>query len=683
MTVNVAQRLGVGTVPDGTIVSIFNADGSALPGGPSASTVSGAASFPSLPPPTAPNASYQIVVSVPAGGKGFSAHGYAVPGDTPTVYFTAVRAYISQALSSAPPVGFAKCQISTLIQSTGTNGETPSFWLPDGSYNETYSFNPGLAGSQSFSLGPSSSANLLAEGGYARLPSELTRTAFTARTNTGVSFIPLAGNWTLFPQTTATAPVNHTVLSPYFWLPNGHYIEYLADSSVAAGAFSFDVGPHVSSPIRNLPVSNSNGWLIGALTDLSGNPISGLNVFATDGAGNQVAITQSDSSGYYILETPPGVFNITINDNAATYIPAGFGSISLPVGQVETIDAAMTPYSGFQGHIVDADNNGISGLGLNIYDGGGNYVTTAYTDSNGNYYQRLPAGTYQINYGNGEQNFHLGGYQLAIGQVLNVSFQVILSGVIDGTVQISPFSPDPSNRPLPGARIDFYRFGVYKTTAYTDGNGNYSVILPVGGYTLYVSYPGCYTNTPGTTVYTGTTSPVNCLLQRHPATPEAFVQDNAGLQVVGVTASLVNSSGAVISTAVTNNQGYAFFGAVQPGYYQVRTSNFGILTGTSSVYLPCYSDSSIVIFNGMYLNQGGVNFVGRVTHNGNPVSGAQVTTNVFFFNFILAETHTDAGGIYRLNYSTGFYYLEIRADNVTQSWTNTWGNGVSRHDVSY
>ena len=669
MTVTVCQRLHAGTVPDGTVVTVLNNDGTALPGNPSQTTTAGVATFASVPAPTGGNTTYEVVVSIPPGAKGVAKVCHSIaPGTNPKVYYTAVKALVDQSLAAPTPVGFATVRIYTINVTTAVTGLTPAVWLPDATYPETFSMSPGLPGSQSFTLGTWSSPNLVAASGYVALPSDLTRIDFTAKNPNNTSYIAHSGDWMLFPQESYTLAVNGTVISPSFWIPDGNYIGVL-NNSPSAGASFFNVGTPSAIINKNVSVSANNGWLIGALTDLNSNPVANFSVTAQDALGNVVASTTSDGDGYYILETPPGVFTITIQDSPGNYIPATWGGVSLPVGQVETIDAAMTPWSGFTGHIVDQNNNPIPGYGINIYDSNNNLVVTAVTDGSGNYTQKLHTGSYRLNYGDGERNFNLGPYSIAIGQMRNVSFQVTLSGVASGNVSAGPFVGQTfSEPPLAGATVHIYN-GSFSQFTTTDGNGNYSMIVPDGNYNFDATAPNFSSfGEFGGQVHTGqTTTFPPIALSRQNTTITVHTRDQNSLEASGRPVHLYPANGQGGNYLLySNNSGNTTF-TVPPGSYYAKVDQADLLQGTQTGSF--FSNSNQTTSQDLQLGwqYGSINVSGFVSSSAFPngINGANVTVKMFVLGIPLewTSTQTDGGGVYRVNFDTSIYFLwEIQFD---------------------
>jgi len=254
LSVNILQRVDGGTVPDGTLVTLLNNDGTHLTPPTSATTVSGAVSFASPPGPTAPNTSYEVVVSPPSGSHGIPAVQNNVNPAAMTIYFTDVVPSVAQSLTTTSPVAFATCKFGSASTSTAINGTAPGVWLPDGTYSSSFTMSPGRPCDATVVLGASSSSNLVAKTGYAAISAHLTRIYLTAKYSNGTSFIPKAGSWAITPGA-LSGPINGQVISSPWWLPNGTYTGTLSGAA-SNGSSSFTVGaPATATGQRVITVS--------------------------------------------------------------------------------------------------------------------------------------------------------------------------------------------------------------------------------------------------------------------------------------------------------------------------------------------------------------------------------------------------------------------------------------------
>jgi len=686
LTVNVSQRLGAGTVPDGTAVKVFNNDGSNLPGTPKENTASGTAYFPSVSLPTNGNTGYEVVVCLPSGAHGVQASTHNVaPGSSITVYLSAVEPYVSQATTSAPPVAFAVCTILSNKENTGVNGYGAPVWLPDGSYSEAFSMAPGVPGSQSFVLGSSCSSNLAGEAGYVRLSAGLTRIDLTARTSSGATFIPRSGNWAIFPEAFDLA-INGEPISPAFWMPNGCFIGYLTGAA-QAGAIIFKLGSTpISSPTLNIPVSATNGWLIGQVTDLNNVALSGFNV-AAELSGANVATTTTNTKGYYVLEAPAKDYTVEFWDTAGNYIPT-YSPQNMPAGTVETLDMQMAPYSAFIGNVVDQFNNPMANFTINFIQNG-NTVASVNTDSNGNYREQLAAGTYSIAYFDGAVTDNVGNFDLAVGQVETVNLGIPTKGTVNGQVEVYGYEPSLQPvSPLPFATVQFIRNGFVVNQTITDGNGNYSIALPVGSY--QVTFPEALYRTfqtfSTTVAYGGTTS-VSVTMFQDPGNMSIHVEDPTGLPVFGAATYLFFGTG-LPEYSVGSTDAYGNNTAINqyPGYYYVEVlaeNNTLLQTTPSATELVTTNNTTSYTITLPFIAHTGTVLVGHVLSPSHPtgVSGASVSAFLFPFGPTY-NISTDASGVYRILIPVGGTY-ELTFSDGTGFYSGFFSVGGNYQRIDY
>jgi len=141
--------------------------------------------------------------------------------------------------------------------------------------------------------------------------------------------------------------------------------------------------------------------------------VPGVTVVVTwDGPDGPVEIpVVTGPDGAWDLPTlPPGDYEVELDD---TTIPAGTSpttptdvTVALPVGGSEVVDIGVAEFVSL-GSIVwidndgdgipDADEPGIHGVIVNLYDAEGNLVASASTDTDGNYlFEDLAPGTYRV-----------------------------------------------------------------------------------------------------------------------------------------------------------------------------------------------------------------------------------------------------------------------------------------------
>lgn len=289
--------------------------------------------------------------------------------------------------------------------------------------------------------------------------------------------------------------------------------------------------------------------------------VSGIVVSLYDGSGNVVATTMTDASGEYLFtdvtpgsnyrvgfSLPPGmVFTTksgtitgTTNSDANTTAGVNFGKSDafnvLSGDNIRYVDAGIVPQNASnvslgdfvwedidRDGVQDAGEPGIANVTVNLLDAAGTVIGTTTTNALGYYtFNNLPPNVkYEVQF------------------VAPVGYTISPSNVGSNDAKDSDADPTTgkSGQHLvaTGARIPTLDAGMYKTT-------------PAGSTASLGDYVWFDYNRDGD-------------------------QDNTEFGVAGVTVQLLNSSGTVIGTTVTDNNGLYKFVNLAPGTYSVRFTN--------------------------------------------------------------------------------------------------------------
>ncbi|MCP6762644.1 MAG: carboxypeptidase regulatory-like domain-containing protein [Fischerella sp. CENA71] len=305
---------------------------------------------------------------------------------------------------------------------------------------------------------------------------------------------------------------------------------------------------------------------------------------------------------------------------------------------------------------------------------------TTNTNASGNYsFTNLPAGPYRVSVtppANFSEVTTTGGRQVDVtlnsGQSLDTvdfGLRQPLNSIGDtvfndtnGNGQQDPGEPGVGNVPLtltlPGADGQLGTADDTTQTTNTNANGNYSFTnLPPGPYRVSVTPPF---NLPDVTTGGGrqvdvTLNPGQSLdtvdfgLRRPPGgTIGDFVftdrngngsVDNGDRGIANVTLTLRNSSGQVVSTTRTDNNGNYLFTGLQPGNYTVEVTQPSDFTATTSTTLTANitdaNSENLNIDFGFRPGQAGASgetnlrIVKRITNalrNGQPINGVSFNT---------------------------------------------------------
>ena len=217
----------------------------------------------------------------------------------------------------------------------------------------------------------------------------------------------------------------------------------------------------------------------GNVKDGSGTGINNSLVNATNSTDSFSNTT--DATGYFILNLPQGIYNITVSaagyDSAVQYdVPIITGSEESPY---DFIISAM-PTGRLSGYVLNNAGTGINAASIQLKQGATVKAITA-TDGTGYYSMNVSTGSYDLiasktGYVDGTAS------SLSITNGLTTDQNItllLIPGTINGTVRTN------TGAIVSGATVNIPSLGVSNTT---DTSGNYVISnVPVGTYTLTAS----------------------------------------------------------------------------------------------------------------------------------------------------------------------------------------------------
>jgi uncharacterized repeat protein (TIGR03803 family) len=345
-----------------------------------------------------------------------------------------------------------------------------------------------------------------------------------------VTNFPFAQKFTGNVVSNATPVPNALVF--LFPPPNGHEIGTPVAGTVAnnSGAYTIQVPPgtyvplaiksnyvvnYSTSPVltlgsgqtinTNLTVTNSTAGISGRVVDANNSSIGLPGLFlpatGTNGAGNHlIAIGFTDASGNFNLRVGSGSWSISgdvsgslnvlgyVGYDNNTNVNAGATGVNLPVFKATAMfygtvkDGLGTPLNGVA--IFSSDNNGIYGND-GMSDINGNYVATAIGGLSGDQWQVQKdfGGPASYIYSQGQ-----GGITLSSGQAYQYNFTGIpATNHITGYVQ---FNGSPVSGVGVNANATISGIGYQPGTAHTDTNGNYTLNVANGDWSVSVNCNG-------------------------------------------------------------------------------------------------------------------------------------------------------------------------------------------------
>jgi hypothetical protein len=262
-----------------------------------------------------------------------------------------------------------------------------------------------------------------------------------------------------------------------------------------------------NNAVVNFTAVKATNSISGSLTDNYGNPISGVGIwaFATiNGASyNPGAIT--DTNGNYSFAVVAGDWSVNVSNGgdsnplADDYL-APPGQTVVITNNNATVDfTTLLATNSISGTLTDNNGNPIAGVGIgaNATINGNNYQAYVDTDTNGSFTLNVANGTWSVAVSSGGGDGLSGSYLQPDSQTMVISnsngalnFTAILA-----TNQISGYLKDNHNQPVAAVRIwayaningvDYYQGSLQDT----DTNGNYSLNVANGSWSVWVSLEG-------------------------------------------------------------------------------------------------------------------------------------------------------------------------------------------------
>jgi hypothetical protein len=479
----------------------------------------------------------------------------------------------------------------------------------------------------------------------------------------------------------------------------GYLDEYYSNALTQSAATAVAVTLGIDTPNINFGLT-ALGSISGKVTrDSDGSGISGVTIALLDIYGGSVKSTSTDSSGSYVLSGLESRNYYVRTSNSQGFQDEYYNnvisqSVATPVGvalatNTLNIDFSLALGGSISGKVTrDSDGSGISGVTVNLLDGGGSSVKSTSTSSSGAYtITGLPAGSYYVRTSNGlgfidEYYSNVTTLNAATAIVValgtnasNTNFSLALGGSISGKV-----SRDSDGTGISGVTVRVYdiSWNNIKST-FTNSAGAYTISgLAAGSYYLQTSnslglldeyYDNVTTQSAASAVAVtlGMNTPnINFGLNIIGSISGKVTRDSDGSGISGVYVYLLDSSGNSVKSTTTDSSGAYIIFSPSAGNYYLRTSNslgfqdeyynnVTILSAATAVLVTLGMNTSNINF--------GLNIIGsisgRVTRDsdGSGISGVSVclsNSGVIYNRY----TTTDSSGAYDFSGITaGNYYV--------------------------
>ena len=342
-------------------------------------------------------------------------------------------------------------------------------------------------------------------------------------------------------------------------------------------------------PASCAPDSGS-GTISGTVTAPGGVPLNQVEVTAYTICGDRGGYASSDASGTYqvtgliagsyIIQFKPGTGGYAAEwyNNQPTALTAAPVSVST-AGTTSGINAQMELGARFSGQVTGEGAGPLQSAQVSVYDSGGQYIASAYTDAAGNYTTNpgLATGSYRLKF---EAYSYLSEYynhkpSLATATALAVTAPALTAGINATLANGGKISGRVTSAAsgLPLSNISVSASGADDSgNDYTDASGNYTIIgLSSGSYSVEAApiFDENLIGTPTTVTVTAPNTQSNVDFTLAPGgTLTGRVTDVGGTPLNSITVFVGNQDGSYQNYVYTNASGIYTATALPSGDYR-------------------------------------------------------------------------------------------------------------------
>ncbi len=411
-----------------------------------------------------------------------------------------------------------------------------------------------------------------------------------------------------------------------------------------------------STTIVDAELARISGTLTGTVSSTNGTVLAGafVKVFSNN---TLVSSTVTDKNGTYTLgNLLPGSYTVVVS--ADTFATNSVGAL-IVADEVTVVDAQLqlNP-GGIAGTVTSDEGAAISSATVVVRDQGSTVISRTVTDNAGMYnVTGLAPDNYTVTVTADNFQTEITGIIVEADQTAVIDFSLLLNPAsIMGAIFNSV-----TGQPIAGAGVEIRITdinGAVIAVTFTDPNGTYVVNnLAPGTYIVVVMAADFQTNSATVSLNPGEVGNVRLDLSPSPGLISGTIfNDETGEGVQGAIVRVINASGLVVDTVLTDSQGNYNVTGLAPGNYTVTASAEGLQQGVIGAVVQPNLTTPI----SLRLNETPGSINGMV----NPaVFGANVqlyTSN----NTFLSSTTADQTGQFRFNsLAPGQYILTAAALN--------------------
>ncbi|MED4051937.1 carboxypeptidase regulatory-like domain-containing protein [Priestia megaterium] len=413
------------------------------------------------------------------------------------------------------------------------------------------------------------------------------------------------------------------------------------------------------------------GNISGLVSDTSGNPITGSNIFVRLFDENQLLIQS-------ITALPNGTFTISNLATGAYFVSAeapnfGVNTVSTVVvaNQTANVTIPLTPNPATVTGQVSNQQTSTSLQGVSVTAVvNGQVAANTVTDLNGNFQlTNLPSGEVTIIIST--PNFATETQTLTLTPSETVSTDVSLTplpGTITGII-----TNEQTGALVQDAIITVRQFspaGPIVTNTTTNTQGQFSTInLSPGTYTIIAEATSLGTASATTVVVPNTSSTVNIGLAPNPGTIQGTITAaGTGLPIPESRVQVIRKDGTIINEVITNEAGSFNITGLTPDFYTLVVTNSSFQGKT--VGFQIFSDQITTVNVLLQPNPG--TLTGSVTDSftGRPISNASILVFPSQSLTPIAQAVTDQAGLYTIaGVAPGEYEIVAVATNFARRGT--------------
>ncbi|MGM7702003.1 carboxypeptidase regulatory-like domain-containing protein [Pseudalkalibacillus sp. Hm43] len=434
---------------------------------------------------------------------------------------------------------------------------------------------------------------------------------------------------------------------------------------IAEGYGSQSIGAKIRSAettTLNVELVKLVGAISGTVTDNSGNTLSGatVEIFLNN---ILVASTTTDSNGTYVINNLiPGAYTVSVSkENFGTETVGA----SVVENQTSIANVSLTPDPGtLTGTVLTTTGDPIEGAVLTVKDSRtGANITQVLTNNQGIYTATgLAPGTYIITAQAEDFQSQQKGATILSNQTTTANFTLEANPAsVTGTIINASTGLPITGVVIEVKVVDFN--GNVVTTTFTDLNGQYEVnnLMPAT-YGIQASAPDFQTNSATVTLQPGETSVTNVTLTPEPGSIIGTITDTSGNPLSNVLIRIVDDTGFLVGTVLTDSNGDYVFDGLAPGNYTVTAIAEGFQSSSTGAIVQ--SNETTVVNQSLVSNPGSIS--GSVT----PVEDGTIITLSTSEGIPISSTIANSNGDFQFNnLQPGQYIVTATAPNYQTSST--------------